>query len=156
MPDHAWFWAESIAAESVAEGTLVQAFVGDVLCGETRIEERFRFTEPWVGFQKLLVPSESIAPGCGSPGAQVTLVIGDDRQTKEWLAGSIQQIELPAAEGPDEPTSFPALGGPPRENSSSLPSLALLGFLVAGIGLATVAVGWRQGKRDQQMKRGAT
>ena len=96
MPDHAWYWSE-LAAGSAHEGEVVTAKVGDVVCGQTEIEEDLaRFgAGPAFGFFRLIVPAESVMPGCGSPGAMVELALSSGPSvTVEWEPG-IQEVDIP-------------------------------------------------------------
>ena len=81
MEHHAWYWMEVPAAGLPADGTPVQAMVGDTICGETVLRTSEGLSvyadPPSAGFSELIVPSDKLASGCGHDGATVTVRSGD-------------------------------------------------------------------------------
>jgi hypothetical protein len=104
--DHAWYWFERLLARPPAIGTVVQAVVDGVVCGETMVDVVPRgfvvFLEELRGFWKLVVPSSSLTPGCGAPGANVSFVVDGVKsvQVAPWQPG-IHQVNLMLAGDPN-------------------------------------------------------
>jgi hypothetical protein len=125
MENHAWYWSELHVDEQPGGRVVVQALVGSVRCGET-VGSR---TGPFVTIARLIVPSESIQPGCGRPGATVTLLVdGVEAATIPWQPG-LQRIDL------EVPVQAPPLGRGPGEQGAATTAL-IAGLLAAGLLLA--------------------
>jgi len=74
VQQYAWFWAEEPAyKDAVMAQPVVEAVVDGVVCKSTFVGMTTHLFSPVVGFQKLAVPSAGLQPGCGYPGATVTL-----------------------------------------------------------------------------------
>ena len=87
MQDHAWYWFERSGDNPVPDGTLVQAMIDGVVCGETRVEALA--SESIAGFSQLLVASSNIAEGCGREGSTVSFQVNGLRATTQmpWELG---------------------------------------------------------------------
>lgn len=85
------------------EGTPVQAYVGDQLCGESTI-----FTvHPGPNMYQVAVLPDALRAGCGREGASVTFTIGGQttNEVAVWQPG-VHRLELSVGE-PPSPTSTP-------------------------------------------------
>jgi hypothetical protein len=158
MPNHAWYWLQELPVALPPEGTKVEVFVEGMLCGETLLRTQSGMGVPLAtGFHRLVVPSESVRPGCGHPGATVEVrVDGSDIRTYAvWQAG-VQRLTLDAP--PPEPSVTPTHSPSPispSPTSAPTPSPAALPvaggapggggafgvWLVAVFALATTATG---------------
>lgn len=135
MRDHAWYWFHDTGEFMSYEGAAVEALVGGLVCGETKMEfgggiEGSPATVRIVGFGKLLVPSDALSPGCGRAGATVTFTIdGRPAGSIPWQPG-LQEIEL-GLRLPDTGS-----GGRSVRSSSGmgLVVLGVLGVLTLGAG----------------------
>jgi len=86
--------------------TVIQAYVGEVLCGESRVLD---LGDPiGVGFF-IDVLGESILAGCGTDGATVTFRVGGvpANETSTFQTGSFVQLGLTADGEPAIPPSPP-------------------------------------------------
>ena len=73
MEERAWYWLQGPADALPAVGSTVQAVVHGVVCDETVVEAAPLFAA--AGFRRLIVPSESIQPGCWRPGSPVAFLV---------------------------------------------------------------------------------
>jgi hypothetical protein len=142
---YAWYWAEGTVATLPPDKT-VEALIDGTVCGEA-VTSSFAplavFPPPDTtsGLSKLIVPSDAVQAGCGTPGATVTfLVDGEVAGEVAWRPG-LQQIDLAVPPAPTpNPTPeivLPVLGGGGAADSA--PSslwvvLALLAFAGALVG----------------------
>ncbi|MCH8010177.1 MAG: fibronectin type III domain-containing protein [Chloroflexi bacterium] len=136
MEHHAWYWMEVPAVGLPADGTPVQAMVGDTICGETvlRTSEGLPvYADPAIaGFSKLIVPSDELASGCGHDGATVTVRAGDTViASMAWKPG-LQAIDAAP------PVMLPKTGSA-GSDGRSLPwlwpvGLGMIGVLAVGAG----------------------
>jgi hypothetical protein len=120
MNNYAWYWLIQPSEQLPPAGSLVQALIGDTVCGETVLE-----SQSWAsGFYRLAVRSDAVQPGCARPGARVSFLVGGVRavNTVDWRTG-VQQIELqmpatptpaPTEAPPGAPTVLPSSGAPAR------------------------------------------
>jgi serine protease len=77
-----------------ADGTLVEAYIGDTLCGQTAA-----FFDGAVSTYALFVPVDAMQPDCGAPGVTVELrVAGVPVASAAWSAGATT-LDLDAAGG---------------------------------------------------------
>lgn len=131
MEQHAWYWLEASADDLPEADTVVQAQVDGVVCGETTIDVVGGFI---AGFSRLIVPSETIQPGCGRPGATVSFMVGGvaAKTTVAWEPG-LQRIDLDV---PEQPVSVPELGLSQAEGSSQA-SFLLIAVLIGSGTLLT-------------------
>lgn len=99
IEQHAWYWTQRVGVDLPSEGTSVQAVVGSVVCGEADFSHdpgSFPFViEDIAGFSQLVVPSDSVQPGCGQPGEDVTFIVdGIEAWTSEPWEPGVHYIEL--------------------------------------------------------------
>ena len=128
MEEHAWYWAQESVPDLTVEGAIVQAVVDGVVCDETTLEVT-DFAGGLAGFSRLIVPSESILPGCGRPGATTSFLVGGvEVGSVAWQPG-LQRIDLGGAVG------SPSLGTGPGEQGAATTTL-IAGLLAAGLLLA--------------------
>lgn len=154
MQNHAWYWFEESGTDLPADGTLVQAVINGVICGETRIETPAG--RDIAGFSKLLVPSDELQPGCGHNGATVNFLVDGALAggSLQWRPGlsyvspffTLSPVELPGT-GP-VPPAIPTVAALPKAGSAghrggqlSWPVALFLaaagGVLIAGARIAT-------------------
>ena len=129
MENHALYWSELHVDEPPGGEVVVQALVDSVRCGETAGSR----TGSFVTIARLIVPSESIQPGCGRPGTTVTfLVDGVEVGSIPWQAG-LQRLELAAPAHVHGPV---AGSGPPSHGGGAATTLIVVlfatGLLLAG------------------------
>ena len=80
----------------VADGTEISAFVGTTLCGSTKTKTLTSFTRGFgANLFGLIVPPESVKPGCGTPGAAVSFCVGEF-QASQPAAGPFSFAAGPA------------------------------------------------------------
>ncbi|MEX1253664.1 MAG: SdrD B-like domain-containing protein [Dehalococcoidia bacterium] len=147
LAEHAWYWVEGTTA-TLPPGATVRAVVDGAVCGETTISTDpplFGFAvEPDIaGFSKLIVPSDTVQPGCGTPGATVTFLVNgvENEAGVTWQPGvqridlAVQQIPTPTPE-----VELPVLGAAGASSEAWLirwPLMAIFGAAaVAGGALA--------------------
>jgi hypothetical protein len=65
---HAWLWAERPVPEPPPVATVVEALVGNTVCGNVEVE----YIAGEVGFSRFLVASDDLIEGCGTEGAPMT------------------------------------------------------------------------------------
>ncbi len=134
MQQHAWYWFQSLGDNPPAAGTLVQAVIDGVICGEAHIESQ---GIGLAGFSKLIVPSAELQPGCGRAGANVSFLFDGvvKGEPIEWSPG-LQFINPLVG-----PVILPTTGSAPSSSAAPWPAaLALVAAgaaLVAGGALAT-------------------
>ena len=132
MEERAWYWLQGQADELPAVGSTVQAVVDGVVCGET-VMEASTFTPGRAGFTRLFALSESIQPGCGRPGATVTILVdGVEVATIPWQPG-LQRLELAAPVHVQGPIA--GSGPQPHGGGAATTLIAILfatGLLLAG------------------------
>jgi hypothetical protein len=108
------------------------------------------------GFSKLIVPSDAVQPGCGTPGATVTfLVDGEVAGEVAWQTG-VQRIDI-GVQPPPSPSPTPGAGGTPEiglpvlgggEAPGSAGHWWLLSFVLGAVALgAVVWMRWVRGRR---------
>lgn len=120
MEQHAWYWADPEQPNLPWGGAPVRALVDGQICGETTITGRL-----FTGFSRLIVPSEEIQPGCGRPGASVSILIdGEEVARLPWQPG-LQRIDVGSAIG------SPQLGHGPQERNGT-PLAPLIAALAVG------------------------
>ena len=149
IQDHAWYWFQGTADSSLKAGMKVSADVNGKQCGEAIIEERF-ISDRIVGFHRLVVPADSVTPGCGHLGARVNFLVNgrESGLGADWARG-VSRIDLKMADLPaptatpsDTPQVTPATHGsptvlPPGGGSAGGDGrnpTALLGFLSVSAG----------------------
>lgn len=132
--DRAWYWYERSGAGQPAVGAIFQAVVGGQACGEAVvIEETQRAAAE--GFSRLIVPSEEIQPGCGRPGATVSILVdGVEVASLPWQPG-VQRIDLGGAVGSPQLGSGPGAQGGVPIALLLVAALAAAGLFVLGGGL---------------------
>ncbi len=81
MQDHAWYWFERSGDSPIPDGTLVQAMIDGVVCGEARVESLA--SESIAGFSQLLVASSDVEEGCGREGSTVSFQVNGLRATTQ-------------------------------------------------------------------------
>ncbi len=153
MPDHAWYWLQQPAGANVAlVGAAVDAVIDGKTCGSTKIEQAPPGFSPGpgpVGFNRLVVPRDSISPNCGRPGSAIRFLInGTDAGIAITWEPGIQKLDLPLGPLPSispEPTPnrLPLAGGSPGGEPSSLPLAAGVAITVVSAFCATVAIATR-------------
>jgi hypothetical protein len=124
MQQHAWYWFQGLGNDQPAAGTLVQAVINGVVCGEASVE-----APPGsniAGFSKLLVPSADLQPGCGRPGAMVSflfdgVVTGDPIERRAGL-----QYINPFARPIFGTTGLPGAGSAPMGSAAPWPAALAL------------------------------
>ena len=122
--ERAWYWLQGPSDDLPEVGSTVQAVVDGVVCDETVVEDAGLFAA--AGFRRLIVPSESIQPGCGRPGATVTFLAGGvEVGSIPWQAG-LQRLELAAP----VPVQGPVAGSGPQAQSWGV-ATALVAILFA-------------------------
>ena len=95
MERHAWYWSGPLARTGTNDAVEIKALIDGVVCGATWTH-RSRFGPgAMVGFDRLIVPSEEVTPGCGRPGAEVSFRAGGLASTTSipWRPG-LQELEL--------------------------------------------------------------
>jgi hypothetical protein len=119
------------------------------VCGETAVGSYpplfgLGIPEGLAGFSKLIVPSDFVQPGCGTPGATVTfLVDGVEAGSVAWEPG-LQRIDLAVPPAPTpSPTpeiELPAAGARGASSEAWIIRwpLAAIAGLVAVVGGALV------------------
>lgn len=117
MPNHAWYWMQEAPAALPPAGTNVRAVVDGTVCGETTLETQSGLGIPvGTGFHRLVVPSDSLVPGCGHPGATVEFRFGDTEATTSiaWQPG-VHRLPLlnPLPQLLPTPTPSPGLAVTP-------------------------------------------
>jgi len=91
--NYAWYWFQGPMGASARQNIQVEAVI-DAVCGEATVQE-LAFGGAFLGFSRLIVPSEEILPGCGRAGASVSfLVDGILSQTKVAWEPGVHQIDL--------------------------------------------------------------
>ena len=112
MEQHAWYWFERYGDDRPADGVLVQAVVDGVICGEATVVDDSQ--QESAGFWRLIVPSDTLQPGCGGTGESVSFLVDGVLSTTTigWEPG-IQEIDLmipapPAGATPPPPATEPA------------------------------------------------
>ena len=100
MQDHVWYWFERSGDNPVPDGTLVQAMIDGVVCGETRVESLP--SESIAGFSQLLVSSSDVEEGCGREGSTVSFQVNGLRATTQvlWELG-LRRLHLVVHGDPD-------------------------------------------------------
>ncbi len=148
MEERAWYWLQGPADDLPAVGSTVQAVVAGVVCDETVVEAApstglivlsEASLSSTAGFSRLIVPSESIQPGCGRPGATVAFLAGGvEVGSIPWQAG-LQRLELAApvqspvagsGQGPEVGRGLWAHGG--GVATTLIAALFATGLLLAG------------------------
>jgi hypothetical protein len=139
MEDHAWYWMQVAATGLPGDGAPVRALVGDTTCGESVLQTSDGLSvytdPPSAGFSKLIVPSDEVVAGCGSPGVTVTFTIdGVPAGSAIWRPG-LQEVEL-GLHLPDTGSGHPeATEGWPRVLATLVlvMALAVTGRLVVAL-----------------------
>jgi hypothetical protein len=86
------------------EGTSVQAYAGDQLCGESTI-----FTaHPGPNMYQIVVLPDALRAGCGREGASVRFSVGGEAANERavWQPG-VQRLQLSVGEPPPTPSATP-------------------------------------------------
>jgi len=66
--EHSWLWAERRATEHPPPGTVLEALVDGVVCGEVEVE----YIGGEAGFSSLLVASDELIDGCGRDATEIS------------------------------------------------------------------------------------
>ena len=128
IEERAWYWLQGPADDLPAVGSTVQAVVHGVVCDDTVVEAAPLFGMS--GFPRLFVPSESIQPGCGRPGAMVAFLVGGvEVGSIPWQAG-LQRLELAA------PVEAPPLGSGPPADGGGVSAMLIAVLFATGLLLA--------------------
>ena len=128
IEERAWYWLQGPADDLPAVGSTVQAVVHGVVCDETVVEAAPLFAA--AGVRRLIVPSESIQPGCGRPRATVAFFVGGvEVGSIPWQAG-LQRLELAA------PVEAPPLGSGPQPSAGGAATTLIAFLLATGLFLA--------------------
>ena len=100
MQDHVWYWFERSDDSPVPDGTLVQAMIDGVVCGDARVESLA--SEDIAGFSQLLVSSSDVEEGCGREGSTVSFQVNGLRATTQvlWELG-LRRLHLVVHGDPD-------------------------------------------------------
>lgn len=153
MQHNAWYWGSSFGDFSQLGQAGVQAMIGTTVCGESTlgyVPILGYSVEDTVdaGFGKLIVPSEDIQPGCGRPGATVTLTVnGAAVGSMPWQPG-LQEVRLDLSKAG---VKLPPTGsaGPRKSGMATIlialaTALAAIGSTAVALSLAKVASSYRR------------
>ncbi|MCH7489027.1 MAG: hypothetical protein IIB23_05290, partial [Chloroflexi bacterium] len=137
IENYAWYWAEHVVDVPPPDGTVLQALVGDVVCGEVTMRAVSLgqgALQHMVGFSRLIVPSAESASGCGRPGAMVSFrMAGEEVATVAWEPG-LQEIDLDLADAFAPSLPFTGSGGSASASPFWLVAFGTIGFLALSAG----------------------
>jgi hypothetical protein len=154
---YAWYWAEGTVATLPPEKT-VEALVDGTACGEA-VTSSFAplavFPPPDTtsGFSKLIVPSDAVQSGCGTPGATVTFLV-DSVEAGEvaWQPG-LQRVDLAVPQAPTPSPApeieLPQAGGRGTRSEAWIirwPLVAIVGCAAVVLAVAVLAISRRGGR----------
>ena len=96
----AWYWFERTSTPRPTVGMMVQAYVGDTICSEVTIggeeDAKGYFIPDGIrGFSRLVVPSTSVQPGCGTNGGLVEFRVNGIRaETAVFWQTGVRRLDL--------------------------------------------------------------
>lgn len=142
----------TIDGQPAPAGTAIEARVGTASCGVTTV-----FLQSGQARYVIDVASAAAQPGCGTPGAAVTFIVGGTPapQTGTWRNYELAQLDLaltaatptPAASPSPTPTPRPPVAGT-STTAAEAPSAWWL-VAMAGLGMLGFAgMGWAASRRD--------
>lgn len=143
----------TIDGQPAAPGTPIEARIGDTSCGVTSV-----FAQGGQARYVIDVASAASQPGCGTPGASVTFVVGGRvaSQVGTWRNYELGQLDLvvtspspsptPTAPPPVTPTPRPPVAGTGLAQPDG-PSGWWLATMAALASLGFAGMGWAASRR---------